>query len=360
MMRELSLLIKPVGAACNLACSYCFYRHVAAGRETEQGVMTDETADALLERVFSLRPYALSVAFQGGEPTLAGTDWYRRFLRCLSEKNKANIPVALSIQTNGLLLDKSWAQLFSENNFLVGLSLDGNRAVNDRFRKNKEGNSVFERTLSAAGLLAEQGVEFNILSVLTDESAYAVEDTYLFFKQRGFRYLQFIPFVDEGTGHTLKPEAYAFFLKRSFDLWYEDYLKGEFLSIRHIDNYLRILLGAEPENCAMCGVCGRYYVIESEGSVYPCDFYCRKEFRLGSVFDPSPFGENEKHRAFLESSRRIHAYCRDCRYAGLCRGGCRRDRVDSLTKNPYCDAYRAFFDYALERMLAVARQIKER
>ena len=360
MRNELSLLIKPAGALCNLNCSYCFYSRIAADRNAKAGVMTDETVLALLKSAFALRPRALSIAFQGGEPTLAGLDWYRRFLRRLQEQNTENIPVALSIQTNGTRIDDAWAAFFGEHGFLVGLSLDGDRATNDRYRLDQDESSVFDRTLAAADMLERHGVDFNILSVLTDESVFEIERTYAFFKERGFRFLQFIPFVDEGTGQALRSDAYAFFLKRVFDLWYQDFQRGTYISIRHIDNYIRILLGDTPENCAMCGVCGRYFVIEADGSIYPCDFYCRAPYRLGTVFDPAPFGDSETHRAFLAQSCLIHASCASCRYAFLCRGGCRRDRTDALTKNKYCDSYRAFFDDALERMQTVARQVAGR
>ena len=359
MRNELSLLIKPAGALCDLSCSYCFYRRIAEARGPGAGIMSDETVRVLLDRAFSLRPQALSLAFQGGEPTLAGLDWYRRFLHCLAEKNTAGIPVAMSLQTNGMHIDDTWAVFSKEHDVLVGLSLDGDRKTNDRFRKDGGENSVFDRTLAAADCLSKHGAAFNILSVVTDESAYEVERTYAEFKRRGFRFLQFIPLVDEGTGQTLGAEAYAFFLKRIFDLWYEDFQKGVYISIRHIDNYIRILLGDAPENCAMCGVCGRYFVVESDGGIYPCDFYCREAFRLGSVFDEAPFGDSEKHREFLEASYRIHETCASCRYAVLCRGGCRRDRTDDLTKNRYCAAYRSFFDSSIGRMLAVAKTLTE-
>lgn len=360
MQNDLSLLIKPVGARCDLACRYCFYRQVAAKRETACTVMRDETVQALLKRVFSLRPSSLSIAFQGGEPTLAGPDWFCRFLRALCEKNREHVPVSLSIQTNGMHLSDAWAALFKAHGFLVGLSLDGDRKTNDRCRVDKDGGSVFSRTLSAAETLSRHGVDFNLLSVVTDESAYEIDRTYALFKQHGFRFLQFIPFVDEGTGQALGTDAYAFFLKRSFDLWYDDYQKGDYISIRHIDNYIRILLGSTPENCAMRGVCGRYYVIEADGSLYPCDFFCKEEDRLGSVFEETAFEPNETHRAFIADSLRIHTACKTCRYAFLCRGGCRRDRTADLTRNRYCKAYAAFFDHAAARMLLIARKLEGR
>ncbi len=359
MLNELSLLIKPAGARCDLDCAYCFYKKIAAGRAASGGIMTEETVRALLDRVFAARPSALSVAFQGGEPTLAGLGWYRRFLTLLAEENRRDIPVYLSIQTNGMHTDGEWASFFRENRFLVGLSLDGDRETNDRFRRDPEGRSVFDRTLRAAGTLSAHGVDFNILSVVTNESAFEIERTYRELRRRGFRFLQFIPLVQEGDGPGLGADAFAFFLKRVFDLWYDDFLAGDGVSVRHIDNYLRILLGSEPENCAMCGVCGRYYVVEADGAVYPCDFYCRETDRLGSVFDGAPFALSEKHRAFIGGSLRVRETCGGCEYAFLCRGGCRRDRINGGTENKYCAAYRAFFSYALPRLSGAAKTLSE-
>ena len=359
MRNDLSLLVKPVGAACDLDCSYCFYQRISEARDDPCGLMEGQTVQTLLDRAFSLRPGTVSIAFQGGEPTLAGLSWFVRFLEILKEKNSENVPVLLSIQTNGIRIDGDWAAFLKEHRFLTGLSLDGDRTTNDRCRRDRNGMSVYDRTLKAAETLSHHGAQFNVLSVVINESAFEIERTYETFKRLGFRYLQFIPFVDEGTGQALGNDAYAYFLKRVFDLWYEDYMRGDYISVRHIDNYIRILLGEPPENCAMCGVCGRYYVVEADGSVYPCDFYCRDEYRLGTVFDASPFGGNEKHRAFLADSYRIRVGCGGCRYAFLCRGGCRRDRTDDLTKNQYCEAYRDFFDYALPRMLRVARSLTD-
>jgi uncharacterized protein len=163
--------------------------------------------------------------------------------------------------------------------------------------------------------------------------------------------------IDEENGLILSAENYSYFLKELFDLWYDDYIKGEYISIRHIDNYIGILLGNPPENCAMCGVCGKYFVVEANGDIFPCDFYCKDELRLGSVFDDKPFDENEKQKQFIEQSFIIHRECEKCKYYPLCRGGCRRDRVNNLTENKYCSAYKEFFDYALERMLGIAKAL---
>lgn len=318
--------------------------------------MTDETADVLIQKIREYRPSALCVMFQGGEPLLAGLEFYKSF----AAKIKGNIkaPVSFSLQTNGLLIDDGFAQFFKENGFLVGVSLDGDRKTNDRYRLDTNGGSVFEQALRSISILKKHEVDFNILSVIDGENAGDIESTYSFFKEQGFGFLQFIPCIDESNGVSLTPEKYAAFLKKSFDLWYEDFINGRYISMRHIDNYINILMGNLPENCAMCGVCGNYFVVEANGDIYPCDFYCIEEYKIGSVFGERPFETNEKQKRFIEQSLLIHEKCRECRYYRLCRGGCRRDRDESLTANIYCKAYKDFFDYSADRMNKIAELLE--
>ena len=355
-MKSLTLLIKPAAGMCNMNCRYCFYRPACEGRRN--GIMSRNTVDTLIRKIKEYRPSDVAVLFQGGEPTLAGIGYYRYFVDAVREAVSA--PVSFGLQTNGLLVDENFAELFRKHDFLVGLSLDGDRATNDRYRRDKQGESVFSRVLNAAGTLTRHGVDFNILSVVDDENAGDIDRTWAFFKQHGFRYVQFIPCLDEGSGVSLSPERYEAFLKQSFDLWYGDWRKGDYISVRHIDNYINILMGYPPENCAMCGVCGSYFVVEADGDLFPCDFYCGEAYRIGTVFDEHPFEIREKHRVFIGQSTLIHARCRTCRYQTLCRGGCRKDRVNGLTENRYCGAYSHFFDHAAGRMAAVARSLAGR
>lgn len=352
-MNILTLLVKPAAGLCNMNCGYCFYR--AASETRENRIMTDETVDILIQRIREYQPSALSVMFQGGEPTLAGLEFFERFV----SKIRANTvcPVSFALQTNGLLIDDAFAEFFKKNGFLIGISLDGSRQTNDRYRLSKNGESVFERVMESVSILKKHGVDFNILSVIDDRNADDTEGTYAFFKEQGFRFLQFIPYVDEVNGVALSAEKYAEFLKKCFDLWYDDYINGEYVSIRHIDNYIVILLGNPPENCAMCGVCGSYFVVEADGSLYPCDFYCTQEYKLGSIRDAKPFEVSVKQKTFTEESYIIHEKCGQCEYHFLCRGGCKRDRTDGYTKNRYCEAYKAFFNYSKERMIQIARRL---
>ena len=193
--------------------------------------------------------------------------------------------------------------------------------------------------------------------MIDDRSAGEIDANWRFFREKGFRYLQFIPCLDEGTGIGLSAEGYEGFLKRSFDLWYRDLCDGEYVSVRQIDNYVGILLGRPPESCANSGRCGGYWVVEANGDLYPCDFYCRETWRVGSVFTENAFDNTQALRAFTEPSLSIHEHCRGCRYYILCRGGCRRDRTEDGTRNRYCAAYSAFFDYAADRLVRAAEML---
>lgn len=352
MRRPLTLLIKPAAGLCDLKCRYCFYRAQSAGRANE--VMTQSTAMALLEKLAVLRPASLHVVFQGGEPTLAGLGFLRSFVKALEA---LPCPLTLSLQTNGQTLDDDWAGFLSAHRFTVGLSLDGDKTANDRYRRTPCGGSAFEKTLAAAALLQKHGIDFSILAVLDDKNAAEIANTYRFFRSRGFARLQFIPCIDEGSGISLSPAAYGQALKTLFDLWEADLLNGEAVSVRLFDNWLAILLGQPPESCANGGVCGAYTVVKADGSLYPCDFYCTDACRLGSVFDPDPFGENAVRRAFYRDSLRVRETCAACEWGFLCRGGCRRDRTDDLTQNRYCAAYRDFFAYAFERMRSLSLRL---
>ena len=351
----LTLLIKPAAGLCNLRCAYCFYR--AQREDAENRLMTAETLRALLDKIAAYAPAAVSVLFQGGEPTLAGLGFFRQFVAAAQTMLAA--PVSYAIQTNGLLIDDAFASFFAEHDFLVGLSLDGDERTHDRSRRDDAGTGSYSRVLQAVETLRRHGVQFNILSVVNDENAADLHTTWESFRKMDFRFLQFIPCVGAGTGADLSAEAYARFLKESFDLWYADYTAGRYVSVRHIDNYIGILLGRPPENCAMRGVCGSYFVVEANGDLYPCDFYCTAAYKLGHISDPAPFAPSPRQQAFLRRSLAIHEKCRPCRYYLLCRGGCRRDRTADLLHNRYCEAYRAFFDYAAERMAEVAKSLSE-
>ena len=376
MLPHVSLLIKPASSSCNLRCRYCFYADVAALRAIPNyGMMTHETLEALVREAFATAEAQVSFSFQGGEPTLVGLDFYRALIDYVARYNSRGIPVSYAIQTNGIVLDDEWAAFLHEHRFLVGLSLDGHARVHDRHRVDAGEEGTHARVLAAAQLLQRHRVEFNILSVVTAEFARRISGIYSWLRDQGFGYLQFIPAIDD-FGHepgqaadwSLTGEGYGDFLCRLFDLWYEDYSRGRYVSIRHFDNWINLLRGQQPESCSMRGVCSCYGVVEADGSLYPCDFYVLDQWRLGSLSEASleTMLTGERGQAFVESSLHKDPSCRDCAWFAICRGGCRRDAEPTLedeaggtrlSPNRFCVAYKRFFPYAIARMQRVARAL---
>lgn len=371
-MRALSLLIKPASGLCNMRCRYCFYADVTDIRQVKsRGMMTPDTLETIVKRALSETTELCTFGFQGGEPTLAGLDFYRKLIAFEQAHNQNRVKIVHALQTNGLAIDEEWAAFLAENHFLTGISIDASKQVHDELRVDADGKGTHLRALNAVALLEKHKAEYNILSVVTGLLAAHPDKAYRFYKQRGFRYIQFIPCLDglqeEHGAHaySLSAEAYGKFLCRIFDLWYEDLRKGIYLSIRTFDNFIHMLAGHPPENCAMTGVCHAYPLIEADGSVYPCDFYAVDEFLLGNVGDHSfrEMLESPAAKAFMVPSLQKPPACLACEYLPICRGGCRRDcepiTGGALSRNHYCEAYRMFFSHALPRMEQISRTLPQ-
>lgn len=351
-MPNLSIMIKPASSLCNLSCEYCFYRDVSEHREhLGFGIMQTETADILIEKALWFADgCAVAFAFQGGEPTLAGLPYFRHFTESVKRLNRKNSPIFYSIQTNGTKLDDEWAVFLAENQFLTGLSLDGDYEGN-QFRKKPSGENSFYQILTAAETLKRHHAEFNILTVLTGYCAENGERIYRYFRSKGFRYLQFIPCLrpfdsDEQSPLYMTAEQYADFLIRVFNLYVKDYVRGQYVSVRQFDNWVRLFLGQQPEQCGMSGHCAHQFVAEAGGNIYPCDFYCTDEYLLGNIhdtdFDAMATGKTAVE--FLKESLPIPDKCRTCRFYPICRaGGCKRTRQSA----DYCEAYQKFFSACL-------------
>lgn len=347
-MPPVSLMIKPASSLCNLSCKYCFYRDVSEHREhLGFAPMQEETAALLIQKALSFADGApVAFAFQGGEPTLRGLDFFRFFVRTVQEANRKNSPIFYSIQTNGTVIDDQWADFLTENRFLVGLSLDGSQK-NNRFRVGPDGQNAFFRIITAAEILKKHRTEFNILTVLTGYAAEHGEEIYRYFRAKGFRYLQFIPCLRpfdsrEESELYMTSEQYADFLIRVFNLYVKDYVRGQYVSVRQFDNWVRLYLRQKPEQCGVEGHCNFQYVAESNGNLYPCDFYCTDEYLLGNIHetDFDAMAKSPVALQFIRESLVVPEPCKTCRVYPLCRaGGCKRLRQSG----DYCEAYRSFF-----------------
>lgn len=366
-MPSLSLLIKPSSGNCNVRCKYCFYHDEQENRDTySYGFMSEETLETMIRKALLYADRDCSFGFQGGEPTLRGLDFFRKAVELQKKYNVHGTRISNAIQTNGLLLDEEWADFLHDNHFLVGLSLDGDKALHDANRIDTSGKGTYSRVFHAAQLLTAHQVDFNILTVITGKTADAISRIYSFYRRSGFLYQQYIPCLDPldgergATPYALTPEKYAKFLKTLFDLWYRDVQSGKFIYIRYFENLMGILLGQRPESCGMTGSCMIQNVIEADGTVYPCDFYCLDPWKLGNVRedDFAEMMQNRKAREFIDVSLQKPAACKDCPWYNLCHGGCRRDwepiMPGAIPENYFCSAYQEFFAYAAPRMREMA------
>ncbi len=365
-MSNRSVLIKPASGNCNLRCKYCFYFDEVENREFGQGgFMSKETTDKLIEKTMNGATTA-NFAFQGGEPTMWGLSKFKYFIEKVRLENKNNIPTNYFIQTNGTLLNEEWCEFFLENKFLVGVSLDGPPDLHDKYRVYPNGKGSSGEVKKALMLLKEYNVDTNILITVNKSVAQNIERIYKYLMKNGFNYHQYIPCIDPiGAGgdmiYSLTPEIFGRFLIKLFDLWKKDILAGNYVSVRYFENLIAMVTGNRPEQCGFLGHCTNQYVVEADGSVYPCDFYVLDNLMLGDI-NTDEFSDFDKKRTeirFIEQSLKVEDDCKKCKFYGLCRGGCRRERDDfagNLHKNGLCSGYKMFFKYSLQEMSSIAKK----
>lgn len=364
-----TILIKPASSLCNMQCRYCFYCDEAGKREhASYGMMSEETLRTIIKKMMFQADREVCFAFQGGEPTLRGKEFYRKALEFEKRFNRNRVQVRNVLQTNGLELDEEWCSLFREGDFLIGVSVDGTKEIHDSFRRDRTGGDTYERICRNIRLLEQYGVPYNILTVVTSRTADHIRKIYGEYKQRGWMYQQYIICLDplgEEPGqreYSLIPEKYGRFLTELFDLWYRDWRRGKAPYIRQFENYIGILLGYPPESCEQRGICSVQCVTEADGSVYPCDFYVLDEYRLGSFCEGrvTDFIRSAAAEAFLNRTGKEENGCAGCEWHALCRGGCRRHWVlkSGMYHNYFCESYRFFFERCGARLREIASYLR--
>lgn len=367
-MPPMHLLIKPVSGKCNMKCAYCFYTDEMKLRsEKVLEKMTLLTLEKVLEKALKFSEKTCCITFQGGEPTLAGIDYFRAAVEMAKHFNVNRCKLDFALQTNGYGLTEEWAKFFKENNFLLGVSLDGYQELHDRFRRDKKGEGTFERVMTGIRLLQKFQVEVHTLTVVHKETTLHGGRVYQFLKKNHLYRQQYIACLDplekqQGQeAYSLTPERYGAFLIDLYRNWYRDLKEGKYIYIRYFDNLLGILGGQMPESCSMGGCCSAQWVIEADGSVYPCDFYALDKWKLGNLKTDS-IEQIEKKRGelrFIHMSKQIPKECTYCQWYTLCRNGCRRncEPVDDegREKNYFCRSYREFFQYAYSGLVGISR-----
>ncbi len=274
-MPPISVMIKPASSLCNMKCEYCFYHSLSEARETySYGLMSEDTARSVIKNAAEFSGGAqVHFAFQGGEPTLRGLDFFRYFVRTAKEYMNPSA-VSYSLQTNGTLIDDEWAEFFHKNKFLIGLSLDGDSRSNG-YRIDKDGNYTTEKVIRASAILDKHRVDYNILNVVTKNSAKNLDGVFEFYKKHDFRYIQFIPCLkpfgvlkDE---YGMDEDEFAQFLIEAWRYYERAFYGGEPISIRFFDNLLMMATGRRAEQCGLYGHCGIQFIIEGDGGVFTWD-----------------------------------------------------------------------------------------
>jgi len=364
-MKTVCITIKPASSLCDMRCKYCFYKDVASTRSVHSyGIMADETRDKMLGTIASELNVGDSVIFhfQGGEPTLAGISFFRRFVE--KTEKWENIRVSYALQTNGLSLNEEWCALLKEHHFLVGLSLDLLQASHNDARVDTMGDGTYRRVCAAIALLKQHGVSFNVLCTLTNDVARHPQQVWKQLVNLGIDYVQFTPCLGNLDGspspYALTPDRFASFYKQLFSLWYADFCAGKGKSIKLFDDVVNQLLLGSPTGCGMDGVCRVQLVVEADGSAYPCDFYCLDEYRMGNLTETamSTLLKSDAACAFLSRTHQSPQLCKNCPYAHFCGGNCKRmQREICCTGNDTYCGYRDLLDTCGEKLTELAQRI---
>ena len=353
-----SLLIKPASAVCNLDCEYCFYLDRAADPYSALPArrMTLETLERLVDTYLFYSYPQSTFAFQGGEPTLAGLPFFEKLVEFQQQHGRGGQSVANALQTNAVLIDKNWCDLFRTYHWLLGVSLDGPEEVNDLYRFNKEHHGTWKRVMQSIELLQANKVEFNILCVLNAANVEKPKEIYRFYRKLGIDNVQFIPLAEfDGNGNrlpfTITPEQYGRFLCEVFELWWPERRK---MRIRFFDNLAEAIAGQKPGSCTMHETCDSYVVVEYNGDIYPCDFFVETPWKLGNITVDS-WGEiarRTKRYNFAGKKTLAHRECQVCEYQSVCHGGCPKFRHGPNRRfedlDYFCAAYKMIFGRAVE------------
>jgi uncharacterized protein len=394
--RPFHVLAKPRGAICNLDCKYCFFLSKSSLYPDSDHRMPESVLEAYIRQVVR-QPAAstVSIAWQGGEPTLMGLPFFERAMQLVRKHAPPSARIEHTIQTNGTLLDEHWCEFFRAHGFLVGLSIDGPRELHDAYRVDKAGRPTFDSVLAAARMLQRAGVEFNVLCTVHAANAGHPLEVYRFFRDElQTRYLQLIPIVERATPELLPlanlgwstrgrrrpvylqqgglvtersvaPEAWGRFLIAIFDEWIARDVGAMFVQM--FDAALAAWLRIPSPMCVFNETCGDALALEHNGDLYSCDHFVEPDHRLGNILDSqmSELVDSPAQRAFGRAKRdTLPRYCRECGVRFACNGECPRNRFalapDGETGLNYlCAGYKAFFEH-IDRPMRVMADLLRR
>lgn len=381
------IMTKPIGPICNLDCKYCFYlEKESLYPETRHWAMSRDILEPYIQQYIEAQPAVEAhFAWQGGEPTLLGVDFFRTVVE-LQKQHAAGKTIHNALQTNGTLINDEWGEFLAQNNFLVGVSIDGPRELHDFYRVDKGQASTFDRVMRGIAKLKEHKVEFNTLTVVNRHNSQYPIEIYRFLKQIGSQFLQFIPVVErrttepngddlvliqptfqrraEVTEWSVEPEAYGAFLVKVFDEWVKGDVGRIFVQI--FDVALESWLGMDASLCIFRRTCGSALAMEHNGDVYSCDHFVYPEYKLGNIAQTAleELVSSSRQKTFGDAKRdSLPRMCRECEVRFACNGECPKHRFLKTPDgepglNYLCAGYKRFFKHIDPYMQFMASELK--
>jgi uncharacterized protein len=371
--REFQIFVKPVGAVCNLGCSYCYYlEKKLLYQENSDFLMSGDVLEKyIIQHISATTEKLITFSWHGGEPLLAGIDFFRRAVELQKHYKPEGSRIVNGIQTNGTLLDEKWCRFLSEENFVVGVSMDGPAALHNRFRIYRDGKKSFDKVLKGFNLLKSHGLLPEILCVVNAENVDGPKDVYDFFKSLEAKYIAFLPLVEKSvesaTGVTEKSvsaEKFGEFLCTVFDEWVENDIGR--IKIQIFEEAVRTAFNLDHTLCIFKKNCGGVPVVEYTGDFYCCDHYVNSSHLLGNIKDHSlaDLLDSNKQKEFGSiKSQTLPNYCLNCEVLSMCNGECPKNRFISSPDgepglNYLCPGYKIFFNHCRPFVDAIAEAWK--
>lgn len=367
-----SILVKPAGPDCNLGCKYCFYLDKSElYPETNTHRMSEKVLEELIRQTMEQSGQNISFAWQGGEPTLMGLDFFKKAVHYEKVYGNRKI-VGNGLQTNGILLNEEWADFLKQFDFLVGLSLDGPQHIHDNYRLSQNEKPSWKEVMKSAKMLLDRDVPVNAMCCITSYSANYAREIYEFFKSIGLTWMQFIPIVEtdkenprRAAEFSVTAEQYGQFLIDIFDLWVADFKNGQpTTNVRFIESVFHTYVGMAAPECTLSKECGVYVTVEYNGDVYSCDFFVEPKWKLGNLMDDRLIDmlNSPKQKKFGQIKSQLPRKCRTCQWYQNCFGGCTKDRIKDPSDSGmprFCKSTMMFMEHADPVLSQLARQWKE-
>lgn len=375
------IMNKPIGPICNLDCSYCFYLEKEdLYPEQHNFRMSDQALEAYTKQYIESQPLGtaeVNFAWQGGEPTLMGIDFFKKALELQKKYQRPGMEISNALQTNGTLLNDKWGKFLHEHRFLVGLSVDGPKEIHDHYRYYKGGKGSFDKVMDGLKILQDFKVEYNTLTVVQEHNSKYPSEIYDFLKSIGSTFFQFIPIVEhrldstkgrhfgENTKINLKlqenivlsdrcvpPTQWGHFLNGIFDAWLDQKDIGQ-IYVQFFDMMLGIVVQGRSSLCVHAKTCGKATAMEHNGDLYSCDHYVTPKYHLGNVLkdDLADLLQSEQQKKFgNDKFDTLPQYCKDCDYLKYCYGACPKDRILKTPSGEpglhyLCEGYKLFYEH---------------